>query len=462
MLAEVRDKREGASPRVVVVDDDTSIVEDLVETLTEHGYRATGTTSAHQVLEWVQEETIDLVVSDVVMPAMRGDELLRRLQETVPDQLVILMTAFGSIEQGVAAIQAGACDFVAKPFAPKTLVSAVERALREPRVMREIVRLRRASPSAVTDIVSRSEAMSQVVRVARRAAQSQVTVLITGESGVGKGLVASSIHRWSPRGSRPFVNLNCAALPAALAEAELFGVRKGAYTDAKADRDGLFVRASGGTLFLDEVAELPLELQPKLLRALEAGCVRPVGATDEVPVSARLIAATNAPLEAAVDQGLFRPDLYHRLNVVRLEIPPLRSRTEDLPALIDSLLPRIAARLGRPVNGISEAALRWLRTYAWPGNVRELSNTLERAVALAEHDVLVLADVQPPATPLANQLDLDSFARREAPLAEVEAAYIQRVLELASLNKAQASRVLGIDRRTLSRKLSRSVDDDLE
>ena len=309
-------------PRVVVIDDDAGVVDDLVETLGEHDFDVTGTTSPEEALELIASKTIDLVLADVVMPTMRGDELLRRAHEVVPDQLVILMTAFGSIEQGVAAIRAGACDFIAKPFPPETLVPAVERALRERQLMREIVRLRKDPEAIQTEIVARSDAMSKVVDVARRAAQSQVTVLITGESGVGKGLVARAIHQWSARAAAPFVNLNCAALPAALAEAELFGARKGAYTDAKVERDGLFVKASGGSLFLDEIAELPLELQPKLLRALEDGYVRPVGGVEEVQISTRLIAATNASLEEAVADGAFRADLYHRLNVVRITFPP--------------------------------------------------------------------------------------------------------------------------------------------
>lgn len=448
------------SAHIVVIDDDAGIVDDLVETLGETDYRVTGTTSPQAVLDLVTTDSVDLILADVVMPTMRGDELLRKIHEINQDQLVILMTAFGSIEQGVDAIQAGACDFIAKPFPPATLLLAAERALRERQIMREIVRLRRTPAAEQTDIVSLSKEMSHVVDVARRAAQSQVTVLITGESGVGKGLLASAIHQWSGRATEPFVNLNCAALPPSLAEAELFGARKGAYTDAKSDRDGLFVKASGGTLFLDEIAELSLELQPKLLRALEGGHVRPVGGVEEVQIATRLIAATNAPLEQVVSEGRFRSDLYHRLNVVRIEIPPLRARTEDLPALIDRLLPRISSRLGRPVNGVSAAALRWLTRHSWPGNVRELSNTLERAVALAEHDTLLLEDVQPRTALPNDDTSLETFVRRESSLAEVESAYVQRVLESVDFNKAQASRILKIDRRTLYRKLASRDDAD--
>jgi DNA-binding NtrC family response regulator len=445
----------GAKPaRVFVVDDDAGIVDDLVDSLLERGYEALGSTDPRDALELVLRDGMDLVLADVVMPQMRGDELLRRIHEQRPEQLVILMTAFGSIEQGVAAIQAGACDFIAKPFSPDVLLVTVERALRERQVMREIVRLRQPLGEASPQLVSRSTPMRRVVDLARRCAASDVTVLVTGESGVGKGVVAAAIHRWSRRGAHPFVNLNCAAIPSALAEAELFGVRRGAYTDAKVDREGLFVRASKGTLFLDEIAELPLELQPKLLHVLEAGYVRSVGSVDEVPVSTRLVAATNAPLEDAVTAGRFRADLYHRLNVVRIEIPPLRARLEDLPALVDHMLPRIAERLGRPIGGVSASAMRWMMSHQWPGNVRELGNTLERAVALAEHDVVRLEDVRPAVAPPGDGEELHAFVQRGAPLAEVEAAYIRKVLEATDFNKVRAAKLLGIDRRTLYRKLA--------
>lgn len=458
----LRTSEEDQKAHVLVVDDDPGVVDDLVDSLEGEGYRASGATCPKEALQIVSTGAVDLVIADVVMPSMRGDELLERIHASNPDQLVILMTAFGSIEQGVEAIQAGACDFIAKPFSPSTLLVTVERALRQRQMMRAIVRLRQPSSSALPEIVARSDSMRRVVEMAKRAAESDVTVLLTGESGVGKGLVANAIHRWNRRARAPFVKLNCAALPASLAESELFGVRRGAYTDAKVDRDGLFVSASAGTLFLDEIAELSLELQPKLLHVLESGSVRPLGGADEVPVRTRLIAATNIPLEEAVAAGRFRADLYHRLNVVRIEIPPLRARRDDLPALIDQMLPSITARLGRPIAGVSASALRWLMTYSWPGNVRELANTLERAVALASHDVVLAEDVQPPSEAPGTDESLTAFAQREASLAEVEAAYVRRVLERVDFNKARASRLLGIDRRTLHRKLERWSGDDYE
>ena len=438
---------------VLVVDDDAAVIDDLVDTLQLRGYEARGTTSPSAALAIAERGEVDLVLADVVMPEIRGDELLQRIHARRPEQLVVLMTAFGSIEQGVAAIQAGACDFLAKPFAPEQLLATVERVLREPQIMREIVRLRRPSADAMPEIVCRSPAMQHAVDVARRAAASDVTVLLTGESGVGKGMLARTIHAASRRAAQSFVNLNCAALPESLAEAELFGVRRGAYTDAKTDRDGLFVRASAGTLFLDEIGELSLALQPKLLHALEGGRVRPVGGAEETQVGTRLVAATNRPLEDAVAEGTFRADLYHRLNVVRIEIPPLRARLEDLPGLVDQILPRVSARIGRPINGVSASALRFMLSYSWPGNVRELANTLERAVALCQHDVLLTEDVKPPSAAPPDADDLDALARRGCSLAEVESAYVRKVLRMVDFNKARAARMLGIDRRTLYRKL---------
>jgi DNA-binding NtrC family response regulator len=303
-----------------------------------------------------------------------------------PGQLVLLITAFGSIELAVQAVRAGACDFVAKPFKLEVLVLAIERALREREMRREIVRLRTALPGAADgDLVAKSPAMRAVVELASHAALIDSTVLLTGESGTGKGAVACFIHQRSARAAAPFVSVNCAALPAQLVESELFGVRKGAFTDARSDRPGLFVEAAGGTLFLDEIGEMPVETQAKLLQALETGRVWPLGG-GEVEVDVRVLAATNRPLEEALRDRRFRPDLYCRLNVIRIELPPLRQRTADIEALIDVFLHRAAAKLDRPIIGVSGAAMRWMLSYDWPGNVRELGNLLERAVALADHD----------------------------------------------------------------------------
>jgi len=277
--------------------------------------------------------------------------------------------------------------------------------------------------------------------------------LLTGESGVGKGALARFIHEHSSRCNGLFLQINCAALPFTLVESELFGVSKGAYTDAREHRSGLFVEAKGGTLFLDEIAEMPLAIQPKLLQALESGKVRPVGAGGEIATDVRIIAATNQPIEQALHNGLLRSDLYYRLAVIQLDVPPLRERLSDIDQLVDHLLKNAQTKLRREIHGISAEAMRWIRAYAWPGNVRELANTLERAVALTEHDTILLEDLaQATQLPIDNNV-LSTLSNQSMSLADMEIAYIRRILEMTQGNKAQAAKILGIDRGTLYRKL---------
>lgn len=438
--------------KVLIVDDDPSVVDYLLEALGSR-YDVRGETSPERALERARDEDYDVIVSDVEMPRLRGPELLASILEVNPRQAVLLITAFGSIELAVETVRAGACDFVTKPFKLDVLVIAIERALRERTLRREIVRLRRdLGEDGDHDLVARSTAMQGVLDVARKAARSDATVLITGESGVGKGALARWIHARSARRDGPLVQINCAALPASLIEAELFGVRRGAYTDARESRDGLFVEASRGTLFLDEVAEMPVEAQAKLLQVLESGRVRPLGATAEVDVHTRVIAATNRDLEEAVRSMRFRNDLFFRLNVIHIEVPPLRARVEDIPQLVDSFLAR-ASRRGQAPLGISDQAMRWLCTQPWRGNVRELANCIERAVALSEHDTIVIEDVRNGTKSAGPELDLAMAARRHLPLEDVELAYIRQVVAEVGGNMAHAARVLGIDRRTLYRKL---------
>ncbi len=442
---------------VLVVDDDADVVEFLVETLQGAGWEASGETSPAAALARVGDRGWDIVLMDVEMPEMRGLELMNRLHAHRPDQLVVLMTAFGSIDLAVTALRQGACDFLTKPFEAEILLFVLERALRERRMRREIVRLRdRLEGETHGRLVARSPAMRKVVSLATRAARTSMPVLVTGESGVGKGLLARHIHEGSARAGGPFLQINCAALPGTLVEAELFGVRKGAFTDAREDREGVFVQADGGTLFLDEIGEMPSETQPTLLHALESGRIRPVGGQQEAAVDVRLVAATNRPLEEALRERRFRPDLYYRLNVIRIEIPPLRERREDIEPLVDALLRRACATVGRDtLLGVSAEAMHWLVRQEWPGNVRELANTIERAVALSEHDTLFLDDVATPHAPPSAEGDvLRQAAAAELPLAEIERMYIERVMEQTDGNKVQAAKVLGIDRRTLYRRLS--------
>lgn len=439
---------------ILVVDDDQGVVDYLVEMLTDKGYRSRGVCSGLAALECLNGESWDLVISDIEMPGMRGIELLKAIHHQHPDQLVLLITAFGSIDLAVEAVRTGACDFITKPFQIEVLYHAIERAFRERQMRREIVRLRHALPQQDSaELVARSPAMKKVAELATRAASIESTILVTGESGAGKGAVAEFIHRKSSRQKKPFVQVNCAAIPPNLVESELFGVRRGAFTGADESRPGLFEQAQGGTLFLDEIAEMPLESQPKLLQALETGRIRPVGGSGEVPVDVRLIAATNRPLEEELRERRFRPDLYYRLNVIRIDVPPLRKRIEDIEGLVDIFVDRAAQKTGRHIIGVSAEAMRWMFHHPWPGNVRELANILERAIALSDHDTILLEDLC-----MAGEVEVQRDFLAEAlandlPLEEIERAYIRKVMEATQGNKAKAARILGIDRRTLYRKI---------
>ena len=321
---------------------------------------------------------------------------------------------------------------------------------------REVVRLRAAlSHTDRNTVIAKSRAMRQVLDTARRAAATNVTVLLTGETGTGKSVLAQYIHDCSQRCKEPFLQINCAALPAALAESELFGVRKGAYTDAREDREGVFVAAGNGTLFLDEIAELSLEAQAKLLRALDAGMVRPVVSDKEIPFRARLLTATNRQLEPLLKEGRIRPDLYYRIHVLRIEMPALRERREDIPPLVDAFLEKAGQRHGRRMAGVSASAMRLLMRHSWPGNVRELLNVVERAVAMAEHDVILPEDLAFNES-RENSPDFEQAISADSSLEAVERAYIRRVLEAHGGNKAAAAKVLGITRKTLYRKLEGS------
>lgn len=442
------------SKQLLVIDDDSDIVDYLTEMLTTSGYRAIGETDPQLALMRLETEHFDLVISDVEMPGMRGLDLMSAIHAHKPGQLILLITAFGSIDLGVRSLQAGACGFVTKPFSLNDLTSAIERAFRDRQMYREIVRVATADENFTPrELVAESPKMKKILQLASRAAQINSPVLLTGESGAGKGALARFIHEHSPRAKGPFLQINCTALPFALVESELFGVRKGAYTDARENRPGLFVEAEGGTLFLDEIAEMPLAIQPKLLQALETGKVRPVGAGSEIATDVRIIAATNQSIEKALQNGLMRPDLYYRLNVIRLDIPPLRERLPDLEFLVDRLLQNAQTKLQRQIQGISAEAMRWIRAYSWPGNVRELANTLERAVAMTEHDTILLEDLaQATQIPIDDNL-LSNAAMQSMTLAELEIAYIRRVLEITQGNKVQAAKILGIDRGRLYRKL---------
>ena len=441
--------------KILVVDDDENVVAYLVEMLVQAGYSTTGSTEPYKAIDIINQQEFDIVIADIRMPDLSGPDLLKAIQAQKSEQLLIFITAFGNIELAVEMVKAGACDFIAKPFKIEVLLMAIDKALRERSLRREIVRLRRAtSPNGDSEhLVAHSSCLRHVVDLAYRAARSEASVLLTGESGVGKNVVAKYIHKPSARSEKPFVEINCAALPATLVESELFGVRKGAFTDAKENRPGLFVKAEGGTLLLDEIGEMPIESQPKLLHALEKSKIRPIGASSEIAIDVRIIAATNQALEESLKRHRFRPDLYYRLNIIRIEIPPLRERIEDIEALVDLFLDRYSHRMGRPIVGISSKAMRRLLSYEWPGNVRELANVIERAVVLTEHDTIMTHDIDPHPSP--RKLDASDEVFLPGTLAEMERRFIHQTIDAAGGNKKLAAKILNIDRRTLYRKLDR-------
>ncbi len=439
---------------ILVVDDDRNIVEWLTEALQDEGFVVEGETDSRRALERVQARPFDVVVSDVEMPGLRGVELVRNIHKTRPRQAIILVTAFGSIDLAMESVRAGAVDFLAKPFRIEALLLAIQRALREQQMSREIARLR-AATSGPTALVARSEVMRRVVDIVQRAARSELPILFTGESGVGKGAMARYAFECSERRHGPFVTLNCAALPSSLAEAELFGARRGAFTDAKEDRAGVFEQAHRGTLFLDEVGELPLDVQPKLLQALESNRVRPLGSASDVAADVRILAATNRPLEEALRQRTFRADLYHRLNVVRVDIPPLRERKDEVDPIVDEVLARLSKNSPRGIVTVTTAARQWLRAQAWPGNVRELINAVQRASALSDDTTLGIEDFA--VSSLRNATHdslLDDAATEHLSLAQLERSYIVKILEQTGGHKAKAAKILGLDRRTLYRKVA--------
>jgi two-component system response regulator AtoC len=449
--------------KVLLVEDDTDVGELVRDALRKRGYDADYVASAAAALERLRDDEFDVVLSDVHMEGLSGIELCERTRASHPDVPVVLLTGQSSLDTAIAAIRAGAYDFVTKPIQLDALAAAVSRAVEHRRLRVEVKRLRSAIDAGrpVDGIVGDSPAIRGVTELVRRVADGDATVLVTGESGTGKELVARAIHDLGPRKEHPFVAINCAAMPAALLESELFGHIKGAFTDAKRSRAGLFVQAGQGTMFLDEIGEMPLEMQAKLLRVLQERKVRPVGADDETPFEARLIAATNRDLETEVEEQRFRADLYYRLDVVRIEVPPLRGRQGDVLMLGQFFLRRIAGRTSKGVTGISAEAARKLLDYDWPGNVRELENCLERAVALTRTTEITVDDLPIKVRDYqASRLVVEGDDPTELiTLDEMERRYVRRVLGAVGGNKTQAARILGIDRRSLYRRLEEAGKD---
>jgi DNA-binding NtrC family response regulator len=447
-------------PRILFVDDERDMCEVAEMSLGQRGFDVTAETSPAAALLRLERDDFDAVVTDLMMPGLSGLELCGRAVATRPDIPVIVVTAFGSLETAIAAIRAGAYDFVTKPFDFEVLKLAIDRAVQHRSLRAELTRLRAAASETrhFQGLLGKSSAMAKVYELVERVAETDASVLITGESGTGKELVARAIHGRSPRKAGPFVALNCAAMPENLLESELFGHVRGAFTDAKTARQGLFVEASGGVIFLDEIGELPLALQPKLLRALQERKVRPVGGANEVAFDARIVAATNRDLELMIEERGFREDLFYRINVISIALPPLRARGNDILLVAQHFVEHYARTFKKAVTGISPAAAERLLGYPFPGNVRELQNCIERAVALTRMTEIVVADLPEKMQgwkPLPAEVKVDVSAELDGilPLEEMERRHILRAMEMNRGNRGLAADALKIDRKTLYRKL---------
>jgi two-component system response regulator AtoC len=442
--------------RILVVDDDPQLLASLALGLPPRGFRVVTASSADAALRSLESETVDAVLTDLHMPGLGGIEFCERVAESHPGLPVVVLTAFGSFDSAVSAIRAGAWDFLSKPARVDAIALSLERAVHHRALEREVKRLRVevGGGARLDGVESTSEVMRDVVGMIARVANTPSSVLLTGESGTGKEVLARAIHARSGR-SGPLVAVNCAAMPETLLESELFGHAKGAFTDAREARVGLFTEANGGTLLLDEIGDMPLGLQPKLLRVLQERRVRPLGARGDHAVDVRIVAATHRDLEERVEQGRFREDLFFRLNVVHIHVPPLRERTADILPLAQRFLSDFSRRAGKAVLGLSPRAAERMLSYDWPGNVRELSNCCERAVALARYEEVSVDDLperiraHTPGKVILSATDASELVTLE----EVERRYILRVLEATGGNKSAAARVLGIERKTLYRKL---------
>lgn len=441
---------------VAVIDDDREMLRVIAKFLDKHGIQADTFSDPRTAVAAFREQRYGLVISDVQMPGMSGLEVLDNARAALPEAIVIMITGFGSVKSAVDAMKKGAFDYISKPFDYDEFLIVVQKALAQHALQQEVIALRRNVQSryGFSNIIGKSNAMRRVYEVIERIAHTRTSVLIEGESGTGKELIAKAIHYTGPRRDGPFVAINCGALPETLLESELFGHERGAYTGAVSRERGLFASADGGSIFLDEIVDMPLSMQAKLLRVLEDWEIRPVGGSSARRINVRVIAASKNDLLGCVERGLFREDLYYRLNVVTIHLPPLRDRMEDLPLLIDHFLATHARENKREPCLIQREALEAMLRYHWPGNVRELEHVLERALIMSHAGEITLADL-PPAVLRA---DMQSGMRRDADatlrtLDEMEREHILHVLKSVEWRRSQAAEVLGINRRTLYRKI---------
>jgi DNA-binding NtrC family response regulator len=435
--------------RILIVDDETVVRESLTSWFRGEGYEVLAVGGAHEALEKVRKGDWELALLDIKMPGMDGMDLMDRLRKIDPELMLIIMTGYASVETAIRALKNGAYEYVTKPVDPDELLHLTRNALEHHRAKQEVVRLREnlreVSPQA--DLIGKSTPMKRVYELIQMVAPTDSTVLITGESGTGKELVARAIHAASPRCNMPMVTIHCGALTETLLESELFGHERGAFTGAQQRKKGKFEIAEGGTVFLDEISDISLKMQTDLLRVLQEKEIVRVGSNQAIHVDFRCIAATNKDLQELVKAGSFRPDLFYRLNVVSIELPPLRARRDDIPLLVNHFVEQFATSMSRPTPRVAPAAMDLLLSYEWPGNVRELENAMERAMVIGQH-----AELEPSDFPFQLHPAAPQGGRT---LDDIERVHVERVLEETSWNLSRTARILGIDRTTLYNKLKR-------
>ena len=440
--------------KILVLDDERSLCELLKVVFQKEGYEVLTTPSAKKAIEIAQGDDIDVVVSDIKLPEMNGLEVLKRLRKIKPELPVLMITAYGTIKEAVEALKMGAYDYIIKPFDVEELKVIVAKALETKRLQDENVRLRKELKDkySLESMIGKSKKMQEIYSLIEKIAPTETTVLIQGESGTGKEMAARAIHYLSLRREKPFVTINCGALPEGLLESELFGHVKGAFTDAVTDKKGMFEVADKGTLFLDEVGEMSPITQVKLLRALQERKIRRVGGTEEIPIDVRIISATNQDLKKKIKEGSFREDLYYRLNVLSLEMPPLRERKEDIPLLVNHFLQKYCQKLGRGMKRVAPEVYNIFESYPWPGNIRELENVIERVVAIEERETITTSCLPKELLqPERREIDLEikpGFKLNET-IEAITRDYVQKALEMSRGKLKEAAELLGVNYRSI-------------
>lgn len=441
--------------KILVVDDDLEMCGLISDVLKGEEFSVINTNNSLEASKILKKEEFDVLITDLKMKGLKGLDLLEETKQVSPLTPVIIITAFGTIESAIQAIKMGAYDYITKPFQMDELVLTVKKALENRLLKKEVARLKKEVESRYQfhHLIGKSPSMQKIYDLIERISNTSSNVLITGESGTGKELVAKAIHYNGTRKEGPFIAINCAAIPETLLESELFGYKKGAFTDAKSDKKGLIFEANEGTLFLDEITEMSLTLQAKLLRVIEERKVRPLGDTNSYPIDVRVISTSNRDIKSLIQQGHFREDLYYRLKVIDIELPPLRGRREDISLLAQHFINKFSNELKKNISGVSDDALKFLLNYSWPGNVRELENVIQRAITLTRHEIILPEDLPASMVQEKDENLIEKGLREKYTVNQLEKEYIKKVLLEVGGNKSKAAEILGFDRKTLYRKL---------